>query len=86
MYRNIMNIECNFYEVKAGLSFVQIQCNLDWLQSLKQFFINVPYHILVASLTLMALRTIRVRLATSKSHQSKTSYKYMIWHIYEKLF
>ena len=28
---------------------------LDWLQSLKQFFINVPYHILVASLTLMAL-------------------------------
>ena len=40
---------------------------LDWLQSLKRFFINVPYHILVASLTLMALfynRAIRVRLAT----------------------
>ena len=29
--------------------------NVDWLQSLKQFFINVSYHILVASLTLMAL-------------------------------
>ena len=28
---------------------------LDWLQSLKQFFINVSYHILVANLTLMAL-------------------------------
>ena len=30
---------------------------IDWLQSLKQFFINVSYHILVhaASLTLMAL-------------------------------
>ena len=28
---------------------------LDWLQSLKQFFINVSYQILVASLTLMAL-------------------------------
>ena len=28
---------------------------LDWLQSLKQLFINVSYHILVASLTLMAL-------------------------------
>ena len=28
---------------------------LDLLQSLKQFFINVSYHILVASLTLMAL-------------------------------
>ena len=35
---------------------------VDWLQSLKQFIINVSYHILVASLTLMA---IRVRLATS---------------------
>ena len=28
---------------------------LDWLQSLKQFFINVSNYILVASLTLMAL-------------------------------
>ena len=28
---------------------------LDWLQSLKQFFMNVSYHILVASLTLMTL-------------------------------
>ena len=27
---------------------------LDWLQSLKQVFINVSYHIRVASLTLMA--------------------------------
>ena len=33
--------------------------NVDWLQSLKQFFINVSYNILEASLTL------RVRLATS---------------------
>ena len=45
---------------------------------LKQFFINVSYHILVASLTLMAL--------LKHSHQSKTSYKYMIWYIDEKLF
>ena len=29
--------------------------DLDWHQSLKSFFINVSYHILVASLTLMAL-------------------------------
>ena len=28
---------------------------VDWLQSLKQFFINVSYHILVVSLFLMAL-------------------------------
>ena len=27
---------------------------LDWLQPLQQFFVNVSYHILVASLTLMA--------------------------------
>ena len=29
--------------------------SVDWLQSLKHFFINVSYHILVASLILMAL-------------------------------
>ena len=34
---------------------LEIEVNLDWLKSLKQFFINVPYHILVASLTLVAL-------------------------------
>ena len=28
---------------------------VDWLQSLKQFFINVSYHVLAASLTLTAL-------------------------------
>ena len=33
----------------------QLHMYLDWLQSLKQFFINVSYHMLVASLTLMAL-------------------------------
>ena len=31
------------------------RCLLDWLQTLKHFFINVPYHIPVACLTLMAL-------------------------------
>ena len=51
-------------------SFHRHSCmwGLDWLQSLKQFFINVSYHLLVASLTLMALfqnRAIRVRLATN---------------------
>ena len=30
---------------------------VDWLQSLKQIFINMSYHILVAGLTLMALLT-----------------------------
>ena len=30
---------------------------IDWLQSLNQFFVNVSYHILVVSLTLMALKT-----------------------------
>ena len=36
-------------------TYFVIQYPVDWLPSLKQFFINVPYHILVASLTLMAL-------------------------------
>ena len=46
---------------------------------LKTVFINVSYHIFVASLTLVALsnRAIRVRLATSI---------HMICHIDEKLF
>ena len=44
---------------------------IDWLQSIKLFYINVPYHILVA---------------LKQSHQSKASCKYIIWHIYEKLF
>ena len=38
-------------------TFVAVDSDIDWLQSLKQFFINVSYHILVASLTLMALKT-----------------------------
>ena len=29
-----------------------LRCSIDWLQSLKQFFIAVSYHILVANLTL----------------------------------
>ena len=33
---------------------MNIALTLDWLQSLKQFFINVSYHIFEASLTLMA--------------------------------
>ena len=45
--------------------------SLDWLQSLKQLFINVSHHILVASLTLMAL-------FSKQGHQSRTGYKYMI--------
>ena len=35
--------------------FGSVEKKLDWLQSLKQFFNNVSYHILVTSLTLMAL-------------------------------
>ena len=40
-------------QVKRTLRTTQVKG--DWLQSLKQFFINVPYHLLVASLTMMAL-------------------------------
>ena len=37
------------------VGFSSVRVSLDWLQSLKQFFVNVSYHILVASLTLTAL-------------------------------
>ena len=43
------------FSAKISEFTVYIRLILDWLQSLKQFFINVSYHILVASLTLMAL-------------------------------
>ena len=33
----------------------RLSCRIDWLQSLKHFFTNVSYHILVTRLTLMAL-------------------------------
>ena len=42
---NVMSLD------KENISWTLV----DWLQSLKQFFINVSNHILVASLTLMAL-------------------------------
>ena len=38
-----------------GRLYGLIRACIDWLQSLKQFFINVSYHILVACLSLMAL-------------------------------
>ena len=71
------------YEVLEAVKTVMIQddntefldvhkVDLDLLQSLNNFFINVSYHTLVASLTLMALFYLK------QSHQSKTSYKYMI--------
>ena len=42
--------------LKVMCKFIQhFTIALDWLQSLKHFFINVPYHLLEASLTLMAL-------------------------------
>ena len=41
--------------LKSRLFQEMLLMRLDRLQSLKQFFINVPYHILVASPTLMAL-------------------------------
>ena len=41
----------------VGVSAINKQSghDIDWLQTLKQVFINVSYIILVASLTLMAL-------------------------------
>ena len=56
----------NYPALKITMLRQSRHCSVDWLQSLKQFFINVSYQILVASLTLMALfynRAIRVRLA-----------------------
>ena len=42
------------YSALNNQPLVYVCAEVDWLQSLKQFFINVSYHILVASLTLVA--------------------------------
>ena len=47
--------ENNDYYLKHAILCCDVINQIDWLQSLKQFFTNVSYHILVASLTLMAL-------------------------------
>ena len=45
----------SFHQLLSAEFLKRAAIQLDWLQSLKRFFINVSYHILVASLTLMAL-------------------------------
>ena len=60
-----MEIVSSFFEsvyfiVDSNLKNGMCAQNLDWLQSLKHVFINVPYHILVASLV-----ATRVRLSSS---------------------
>ena len=50
----IISISAN-YQILILFTVCLAGLFVDWLQSLKQFFINVSYHIPVASLTLMAL-------------------------------
>ena len=45
-FNSIMVIQC--LRCFSG----RVPCWTDWLQSLKQFFINVSYHVLVANLIL----------------------------------
>ena len=45
----------NIGDENEGDVAFEVEAYLVWLQAFKQFFINVSYHILVASLTLMAL-------------------------------
>ena len=49
------NEVCGFSDISERLVDLNVLIHIDWLQSLKQFFINVSYRILVAGLTLMAL-------------------------------
>ena len=48
-----------------------VESCLDWLQSLKQFFFNVSYHILVA-------KSYSDGSVLKQSHQNKTGYKYLM--------
>ena len=57
--QNLHDFGAEIYTQKSWDIIFALRCFcesfLDWLQSLKQVFINVSYHILVASLTMMAL-------------------------------
>ena len=50
-----LGLHCLPMSHKKDARLIWVNLTEDWLQSLKQFFINVSYHKLVASLTLMAL-------------------------------
>ena len=63
-----VSISCDVLLDKIWIYFLQARSYLDWLQSLKQFFITVPYHILVASLTLMTLIYSSKQLFTNVSY------------------
>ena len=52
----VFSLQNLFFSNLSGIQpACQTLCIIDWLRSLTQIFINVSYHILVASLTLMAL-------------------------------
>ena len=56
--KHLAHLEYSMYHilVHAIPMFLEhVICQLDWLQSLKQFFMNVSYHIIAVILTLMAL-------------------------------
>ena len=53
-FHECIRVSKSMDEAQARKDVGLIPVQIDWLQSLKPFFINVSYHILVASLTLMA--------------------------------
>ena len=56
--QNMANLQSDLQIVKKTdnhTHWIAVHICLDWLQSFKQFFTNVSCHILVTSLTLMAL-------------------------------
>ena len=55
LYLTVHNILILIAQSYTSMPHIKVNADVDWLQFLKQFFINVSYHILVASLTLMAL-------------------------------
>ena len=52
-------------------------CLLDWLQSLKQFFINVSFYLFVDFLINKLYLVSNSDGSVLRPHQSKTSYKYI---------
>ena len=73
---------CSVSDDKYVCPYFHSGKSIDWIQCLKRLFINVSYHNLVASLTLMALKTEppKVRLATSIRYDTLMKNCFQDWN------
>ena len=75
----------NFLNLHYSEVFEVFTLYVEWLQLLKHLFINVPYHIRVASLTLVALSGI-VRTGASLHYMHQKAFEIVILRTVKIIF